>query len=407
MWVSPGGGLQTGSARQRRAKPETLFAFMALTCAAACTTPLPNPTWTLDGEAFGTRWTVQIRGPEKDSDRVRAAIEAELDAVDRSMSNWRPDSELSRLNASDSTDPLPISDPLARVLESALRVHEQSRGAFDITVGPLLRLFGFGPGGNLDQPAPSSGEFEATRSLVGSDLLSVERESGGRAVVHRQIPDVEMDLSGIAKGYAVDRVSAALTELGLTEHLVEVGGEIQARGEWTAGVQDPSGGLATRIHRSFPLRDLGMATSGGYRNFRAADGEEDRFWTHILDPRTGRPVERRSGSVTVLADSCLEADAWATALYVLGPDAGRELAEARGLAAFFLTVNPDGTVAEAASSAFAAETGGRTGLRLGRWAPRLWRGADQSAGSSTRSPSRSAAVTSLPSRETKATSPAI
>ena len=400
-------------ARQRERRPlvgiAALLALISLTCAAACTTPPPNPTWTLDGEAFGTRWTVQIRGPEADSDSVRAAIEAELDAVDRSMSNWRSDSELSRLNASDSTDPLPISVPLALVLETAFRVHEESGGAFDITVGPLLRLFGFGPGGDPDQPAPGAAELEAARAEFGSGLLSVERKPDGQAVLHRQIPDAEIDLSGIAKGYAVDRVSAALTELGLTEHLVEVGGEIQAAGEWTVGVQDPSGGLPTRVHRSFPLRDLGMATSGGYRDFRAANGEEDRYWTHILDPRTGRPVERRSGSVTVLADSCLEADAWATALYVLGPDAGRELAEARGLAAFFLTVNPDGTVAEAASSAFAAETRGRTGLRLGRWAPRWWRGADQSAGSSssTRSPSRSAAVTSLPSRETKVTSPAI
>ena len=97
-----------------------------------------------------------------------------------------------------------------------------------------------------------------------------------------------------------------------------------------------------------------MATSGGYRDFRAADDGDDRYWTHILDPRTGRPVERRTGSVTVLADSCLEADAWATALYVLGPTEGLELAEARGFAALFLTVNSDGTVEEAATTAFAA-----------------------------------------------------
>ena len=351
---SPGGGLQTGTARRRRAKPEALLALIALTWAAACTPPPPTPSWTLDGEAFGTRWTVQIRGPETDAARVREAIEVELDAVDRSMSNWRPDSELSRLNASKETGPLPISDPLALVLESALRVHDESRGAFDITVGLLLRLFGFGPGGDPDQPAPGAAEFEATRSLVGSGLLFVEREPGGRAVLHRQSPEVEMDLSGIAKGYAVDRLSAALTELGFAEHLVEVGGEIWARGEWTVGVQDPVAGLATRVHRSFPIRDRGMATSGGYRDFRAADDGDDRYWTHILDPRTGRPVERRTGSVTVLADSCLEADAWATALYVLGPTEGLELAEARGFAALFLTVNSDGTVEEAATTAFAA-----------------------------------------------------
>ena len=168
-------------AQQRERRPlvgiAALLALISLTCAAACTTPPPNPTWTLDGEAFGTRWTVQIRGPEADADAVRAAIEAELDAVDRSMSNWRSDSELSGLNASDSTDPLPISGPLALVLESALRVHDESGGAFDITVGPLLRLFGFGPGGDPDQPAPGAAEFEAARSEFGSGLLSVERET--------------------------------------------------------------------------------------------------------------------------------------------------------------------------------------------------------------------------------------
>ena len=244
MWVSPDGGLQTGTAarrqgnadlrsaqpavggrkrvppicvnraRQRKRRPlvgtAAPLALVALTWAAACTPPPPNPTWTLDGEAFGTRWTVQIRGPETNADAVRDAIEAELDAVDRSMSNWRSDSELSGLNGSESTDPLPISDPLALVLESALRVHDESGGAFDITVGPLLRLFGFGPGGNPDQPAPGAAEFEVARSKVGSALLFVEREPAGRAVLHRQIPDVKMDLSGIAKGYAVDRLSAAL-----------------------------------------------------------------------------------------------------------------------------------------------------------------------------------------------------
>ena len=166
-----------------------------------------------------------------------------------------------------------------------------------------------------------------------------------------------MDLSGIAKGYAVDRLSAALTELGFAEHLVEVGGELHARGAWTLGVQDPSSGLATRVHRSFPVQDGGMATSGGYRDFRAADDGEDRYWTHILDPRTGRPVERRAGSVTVLADSCLEADAWATALYVLGPQHGFELAERYGMAALFLTAGSSGNVEEQATIAFRSASG--------------------------------------------------
>lgn len=333
-----------------------LLVGVALVCAAiSCAAP-DDPAWSLEGEAFGTRWTVRIRGAETNGNEVRAAIEAELAAVDRAMSNWRADSEISRLNASQSTDPLPLSDPLAHVLGAALRVHGESGGAFDVTVGPLLRLFGFGPGGDPSSAAPDPAEVEDVRVRVGSGLFSVEL-SNGQAFLHRQTPGFEMDLSGIAKGYAVDRVSSALSELGFTEHLVEVGGEIQARGVWTVGIQDPSGGIATRVYRAFPVRDLGMATSGGYRDFRAAGDEADRYWTHILDPRAGRPVERRTGSVTVLAESCLEADAWATALYVLGPEEGLELAAGRGLAALFLTTAPDGTVEEAATSAFRTATG--------------------------------------------------
>ena len=332
-----------------------LLALAALGTTATCAPP-PDPTWTLDGEAFGTRWTVRIRGPETDAPSIRAAIEAELAAVDDSMSNWRDDSELSRLNASESTNPLQVSEPLALVLEAALRVHDESGGAFDVTVGPLLRLYGFGPNGDPGSAAPDPEAVEAARARVGSGLVTVERPAGQPAL-RRQVPGVELDLSGIAKGYAVDRVSDALSELGFADHLVEVGGEIQARGEWTVGIQDPTGGLSTTVHRSFPVRDLGMATSGGYRDFREAAGEEEgRFWTHILDPRGGRPVERRAGSVTVLAESCLEADAWATALYVLGPGEGLELAEERGIAALFLTATPDGSAREAATDAFRAAT---------------------------------------------------
>ena len=330
-----------------------MFALAALTAACA---PPPDPTWTLDGDAFGTRWTVRIRGPETDAQSVRAAIEAELDAVDRSMSNWRDDSELSRLNSSEAADPLPVSEPLALVLEAAFRVHQESGGAFDVTVGPLLRLYGFGPGGDPRSAAPDPAAVEAARARVGSGLLALHRPDGP-AALWRQVPGVELDLSGIAKGYAVDRVSTLLTELGFAEHLVEVGGEIQARGAWTVGIQEPTGGLATTVHRSFPVRDLGMATSGGYRDFREAVGEgEGRYWTHILDPRLGRPVERRAGSVTVLADSCLEADAWATALFVLGPEEGLELANQRGMRVLFLTAAPDGSAREAATDAFRVAT---------------------------------------------------
>ena len=348
---------------------------------------------------MGTRWLVRVRGGEGDAGpdaealpALRHVVERELEAVDRAMSNWREDSEVSRWNARSSAAASPegadsadgsalaqrISAPLAEVVAAALEVHRDSGGAFDLTVAPLLRLFGFGPGGDPAAAAPARAAVEAARARVGSDRLRLERGPGGEVLLHSAIPGIELDLSGIAKGYAVDRVSEALTAGGRPEHLIEVGGEIRVSGAWTVGIETPLpgplAGMATRVHRSFPVADLAVATSGGYRDFREApdslppDGFLDhagggagagparRYWTHLFDPRLGRPVERRAGSVTVLAPTCLFADAWATALFVLGPEAGFALAERRGLPALFLTAGDDGTVADRATTAFVAAT---------------------------------------------------
>ena len=362
-----------------------LACWLVLTIAACGAGPVADGGGVrLDGETMGTRWMVRVRasgdgaagrlGREMDGDALRAAVERELDAVDRAMSNWREDSEVSRLNtgsgAVDAPGPTRISEPLAEVVAAALEVHRGSGGAFDLTVAPLLRLFGFGPGGDPSASAPGAAAVEAARGRVGSDRLRLSRGTAGEALLHRGAAGIELDLSGIAKGYAVDRVSAALTAAGFGEHLVEVGGEIRASGVWTVGIEtplpDPLAGVVTRVHRSFPVADAAVATSGGYRDFReAAEGIPNdpsdpdggrRFWTHLFDPRLGRPVERRAGSVTVLAPSCLFADAWATALFVLGPDAGFALAEERGLAALFLTAGDDGSVADRATPTFVRAT---------------------------------------------------
>ena len=253
-------------------KRVTALALWAAVSAAACAPP-PDPAWTLDGEAFGTRWTVRIRGPEADAASVRAAIEAELDAVDRSMSNWRTDSELfPPERGPESTDP---------VSRSRTRWRWCWRPRSGSTQNPAAP--------STSPSAPCSGSSASARTAIRERPRPLRKNSrlsapGSAATccpwsgwtpgaaLRRRIPGVELDLSGIAKGYAVDRVSTILTELGFAEHLVEVGGEIRARGEWTVGVQDPSGGIATAVHRAFPVRDLGMATSGGYRDFRPAGG---------------------------------------------------------------------------------------------------------------------------------------
>ena len=323
----------------------------------ACAAPLSDPSRTLEGEVFGTRWLVLVRGPEPaDSASLRRAVEAELEAVDRAMSNWREDSELSRLNRSHAPE-VPVSEPLAEVLDAAFRMHRESDGAFDITVAPLLRAFGFGPGGDPAAPPPDPGALAELRARVGSGLLELEPNPEGGALLRRSRSGVELDLSAIAKGYAVDRVSRSLSSLGVSEHLVEIGGEIRTRGRFRIGVETPVPGLwpagaGAAVHRVIGLLDRALATSGGYRDFRAVPEGREGAWTHILDPREGRPVERPAGSVSVIAGSCLEADAWATALFVLGPEAGLELAEARGLAALFLTVNREGAVTETATPAF-------------------------------------------------------
>ncbi len=290
------------------------------------------------GEAFGTRWTVRARGPGPD---LASLVPPALERVDEAMSNWRDDSELSRLNRSD-PGPQPVSLELATVLAAAIRIHEESGGAFDVTVAPLLALWGFGPGGPRD--APAGAEIEDAMARTGSGRLALLGTT-----LARDRPGVEIDLSAIAKGYAADLVHEALVAGGSAEHLVEIGGDLRILGAWRIGVENPGPALAPGVARSFRLRDGGVATSGGYRDFREEDGG---FLTHVLDPRIGRPVPRRSGSVTVFAPTALEADAWATALFALGPVDGAALAERRGLAALFLTAGPDGEIEERTTAAW-------------------------------------------------------
>lgn len=330
------------------------MAAAAVAAQCACT-PVAPGDGALHGEAFGTTWTVRVAAPARDPEFIRERVEAVLRDVDRSMSGWREDSEVSRLNQEAGAGPFPVSESLAEVVEAALRVSRASGGAFDITVAPLLALFGFGPGGDPDAPPPDPAALEEARSRTGPGTVELVRlDHGGRGIL--KAPGAALDLSGIAKGYAVDRVAEALRALGHKEHLVEIGGEVRASGSWTVGVEAPLPGLGRRVVRSWRVADVAVATSGGYRDFRETGepgDEAPRFMTHIFDPRAGRPVERPRGSVTVAADTCLEADAWATALFVLGPEDGLAVAERLGLAALFLlAADVPGTLAERSTTAF-------------------------------------------------------
>lgn len=264
---------------------------------------------------------------------VLAGIEARLEEVNASMSTYREDSEISLVNAAPPDTWVGISAGFYRVLSTALDVGRSSEGAYDVTVGPLVNLWGFGP-----QPAPDAvpdpARVAALLQQVGQEKLRLD----GEGVRVRKLADVSLDFSSLAKGYAVDQVALWLQEQGITRYLVEVGGEMRVAGlsgrgdPWRIAIEEPeidARGVAAAIE----LSDRAIATSGDYRNFFELDG---RRYSHSIDPRTGFPVAHELVSVTVVHPSAMVADAWATALIVLGPQRAAEVAESQGLAVYFI-----------------------------------------------------------------------
>ncbi len=297
---------------------------------------------------------------------VEAAVRSLLERIEGRMSHYRPESELSRFNRARTTEPRPMSGETLGVIAEALAVGRASGGAFDVTVGPLVDAWGFGPPGRA-QAAPAGATLAALRSRVGVDLLEVDLAA---STLRKRRPDVVIDLSAIAKGYAVDAVASLLAERGLGDYLVEIGGELRAGGRnergdpWRVAIERPvpGGGTAERI---VPLTDAALATSGDYRNFYEIEGARV---SHTMDPRTGRPVAHGLLSVSVIAERCSLADARSTALNVLGPDDGYALALDQGWAALFLTDDGAGRLVERETPAFAAAVRGRSGGNL-TWAP--------------------------------------
>jgi thiamine biosynthesis lipoprotein len=234
-----------------------------------------------------------------------------------------------------------VPPTLATVVEAAAQLSRESAGAFDVTVGPLVNLWGFGPQSDTATPtAPGDDAIARARQRVGFDKLDVRLDPPAL----RKRADVYVDLSAIAKGHGVDRVTERLLGAGCSDLLVDVGGEVRGIGRsangriWRVGVETPDPGQLGGIERVIVLDDVAAATSGDYRNYREVDGQ--RF-SHTIDPRSGRPAAHALASVTVLHPSAMWADGYATALDVLGPEAGFELAERLELPALFI-VRQDG-----------------------------------------------------------------
>ncbi len=298
---------------------------------------------------MGTSWAVRLVPPEGLARAVfQTAIETELDAIIALFSHWEPTSELARFNAAPAGF-WAVSEPFWDLLNAALDLADDTNGAVDPTLGALVDLWGFGPPGPRPD-VPTDDDIAAARALSGWGVLRLNREA--RAV--QQLGGVKLDLSGIAKGHAVDRVSERLTALGAVHHLVEIGGELRGAGvkpgghPWWVELQQAPGTPAPRTAAA--LFDMAVATSGDWvRRFEVAG----QSYSHTLDGRTGRPVDNGVASVTVLADTALYADAMATALTVMGRDEGPAYAEALNIAAAFV-IRSDAGMIEIVSPAFAA-----------------------------------------------------
>lgn len=305
------------------------------------------------GPTMGSHYTVKLFAPgigPGDLGAAQAAVEAALAGVVAKMSTFDPASELVRFNRHASRAPFALSADTLRVLAAAGEVSAASRGAFDITVAPVVDAWGFGPNGRRARPREE--ELRVARAVVGWRALAVDATAGTVAKAH---PGVAMDLSGIAKGYGTDLAAGALERLGFDRYMVEVGGEIRARGTnangtpWRVGIERPDA-MPQRAHRVVPLAGQALATSGDYRIYFEDGG---RRYSHEIDPARGEPAAHGLASVSVVAADCTRADAWSTALFVLGPEAGYALATARGLAAHFIERNARG-FAERWTAAFDA-----------------------------------------------------
>ncbi len=314
--------------------------------------PAVQDAATFTGATMGTTYSVKVAGlaSSHDRDRIAAEIQSRLDRINSLMSTYDPESELSRFNVGDSGEWFSVSAETAQVVAEAIRIGDLSEGALDVTVGPIVDLWSFGPAARPEGTAPTDQEIVAAMSSVGYAQLEVRPDP---PALRKPSPACRVDLSSLAKGFAVDQVAEALETLGITRYMVEVGGEIRTAGlnpagtTWRIAVEVPTN-EGRGIQRVVALEDRAMATSGDYRNYFEQDGV--RF-CHIIDPRTGRPVRHRLASVSVLADTCMEADALATALFVLGPEEGLQLAASLNIPALFL-VHTDRGFAECPTPSF-------------------------------------------------------
>lgn len=320
----------------------SVFMALALAALAGCSFQDEEKVWEISGPVFGTGYHINVVLTE-DTERLEnlsEGIERVLEEVDASMSTWRDDSELSQLNRKpDQQAWTPVSDGFHQVLSKSLEISELTEGAFDVTVAPLVDLWGFGPEGRPEK-APDDATLARVMGQVGYEKLELKANPPSVRAEHPQ----RIDLSAVAKGYGVDVVAQYLDSEDVEAYLVEIGGEIRVRGRkpdgnaWRLAIEEPISS-GRQVNRIVALDDQAMATSGDYRNYYESEGTR---YSHTIDPETGAPIRHGLASVTVIASDCMTADALATGFNVMGFERANALATRENMAVYFIVRRDDG-----------------------------------------------------------------
>jgi len=296
---------------------------------------------------MGTWYNVKVSRPPQGltAERLQREVDARLEEINLGMSTHLPESEISRFNRFRGEDWFEVSPDTVTVVAAALEVSDRTDGAFDVTVGPLVNLWSFGPE-DQQQRIPTDDEIANAKAKVGFRRVEIRRQPSALRKTH---PDVYVDLSGIAKGFAVDAIAELFERQGITRFMIEIGGEVRTGGRkhdgtpWRIAIERPVSAMRA-FQQIVELEDRALATSGDYRNYFERDG---RRYSHTIDPRTGSPVEHTLASVSIIAADCMFADAMATALSVMGPEGAFQCAQENELDVLLIVRESDGFVENA------------------------------------------------------------
>lgn len=301
-----------------------------------------NEVSELKGEVFGSYYLVKYRGKLETSE-LEGKLKVFFEDFNRQFSTYHPHSTISQFNSFRANQPIGVTPQFIELLKLAKKFHEETNGAFDPTLGPVIKLWGFG--GGTQKKVPTELEIEEKRKIVGFHFIKWNEEKN---TVWKVRDGVQLDVNAFAPGWAADLIGKLLEEEGVEDYMVDISGEILFKGQkspdaqWVAGIEKPSKEYAQGIQLAFKVKNLALATSGNYRQFY---DENNKRFSHIIDPRTGHPVSHSIASVSVISASAASADAWSTALMVLGSE-GLAIAEKHGIKVLILEAKSPGTFEE-------------------------------------------------------------